>query len=404
MIKKIAPILLVLFFDMLGFGIIIPVVRDLTEYLVINSGIQTDNYAIFAGVLMASYSLFQFIFAPLLGHLSDKYGRKPILVISIAGNIISYLMWATSQSFLYFLLSRIISGATGANISVAQSCIADLTKGESRAKYMGLVGAIFGIGFIFGPFIGGLASKIDINHLTGGGTFNPFAFIGVLSAGLSLINLIWLLLAVPETLPEKKQGPIKISHLYEVLNMINIEHRHPGVGRLVLIYFIMNLGFVHVESTLAWDLKHRFSLGTTETGYFFAFMGVVLAIVQGGIYRKLVDSMPLPQLIFIGLLVLSIGLLVMPLAANLMIASFIIIILAFGMGVSSPSLITYGTNISGEKEYGLIMGIMQGMASLARVIAPISATLLYDLVSKSSAYIAAGILVLLTVNQARKLK
>lgn len=410
--KKLWPLFIVVFLNMLGFGIIIPVIRDLTEILVNNSGYDSRYYAFYAGILMASYSLFQLIFSPLLGRASDIYGRKSILIISVIGNIISYLMWAVSHSYVFFLMSRIISGITGANMSVAQSYIADVTNKENRAKYMGLLGAIFGIGFILGPFFGGIVSTININHTASNMTvFNRFGAIGLLTATLSFINLLWIIFGLSESPRHKKQAAeeevtdvanCKQSKILRFLNIRMIKNKH--IVSLYLIYFIMQLGFNHIEAVLAWDLKDRFSLNTRDTGYFFAFMGVVMAIIQGGVYRVLLKKHSLIKLSQVGSVFLLIGFLLMPLSYPLWIVAGTIIILAFGMGISSPSIMTLTSIHTSNEEQGVTMGMLQSFGSLSRVIAPLSATIAYDTLSHATPYIISGGLMVISLILISKLK
>ncbi|MDH4263455.1 MAG: MFS transporter [Spirochaetia bacterium] len=400
--KKLWPIFIVVFLNMLGFGIIIPVIRDLTEILVNNSGYNPNYYAFYAGILMASYSFFQLIFSPMLGRASDLYGRRIILVISVVGSVISYLMWAVSHSYVFFLISRIISGVTGANLSVAQSYIADVTNEKDRAKYMGLMGAIFGIGFILGPFFGGVASTIDINHIFGGVTiFNRFGAIGILTAVLSIINLIWIIFGLPESRTRSEMAGERGSttgrreekgghRVFKFMNVRMIKNKH--IVRLFLIYFIMQLGFNHIEAILSWDLKDRFNMDTRETGYFFAFMGIILALVQGGVYRILLKKYSLLKLSLIGTTSLLLGFFLMPISYPLLMASLTIVVLAFGMGISSPSIMTLTSIYASKEEQGVTMGMLQSFGSLSRVIAPITATLAYDVFAHSAPYIISGVL------------
>ncbi|MDH4128538.1 MAG: MFS transporter [Spirochaetota bacterium] len=397
--KKMWPIYIVIFLNMLGFGIIIPVIREITEILVDNSGYDRNYYAIYSGILMASYSFFQLIFSPIMGRVSDLYGRKSVLIISVIGNIISYLMWSVSHSYNFFLVSRIISGITGANISVAQSYIADVTKEKDRARYMGLMGAIFGIGFIIGPFVGGLVSVIDINrYFNGMIIFNRFGAIGIVTGVLSIINLIWIIFNLEESNKSSNRKMAEKSSrdqsfIFRFLNIRLLKDNR--IVRLFIIYFLMQLSFNHIEAVLAWDLKDRFSLDTRQTGYFFAYMGIIMAIVQGGVYRILLKKYTLLKLCQIGSLFLIIGFLLMPFSYPLIFATFTIILLAFGMGISNPSIMTLTSIYSNKKEQGITMGIMQSFGSLSRVIAPLSATLAYDTFSHSMPYIISGILVIL---------
>jgi MFS family permease len=392
---------------MLGFGIIIPVIRDLTEILVNNSGYSPDYYAFYAGILMASYSFFQLIFSPMLGRASDLYGRKVILIVSVVGSIISYLMWAISHSYIFFLVSRIVSGVTGANLSVAQSYIADVTTEKDRAKYMGLMGAIFGMGFILGPFFGGLASTIDINQYSNGLIdFNRFGAIGILTAILSIVNLLWIIFGLSESRISRHSEKNKVKtnqfKIFRFMNIKMIDNKH--IIRLFLIYFVMQLSFNHIEAILAWDLKDRFNLDTRETGYFFAYMGIIMAIVQGGIYRFLLKKHSLLKLSSIGAIFLLLGFVLMPLSYPLLLVSGTIMVLAFGMGISNPSIMTLTSIYTNKEEQGVTMGVLQSFGSLSRVIAPLSATIAYDTFSHASPYIISGILILVGLILIRKLR
>ena len=386
---KLGPIYLVAFLDLLGFGTIIPVIRDLTESMVNLSGFETTAYATYAGILMASYSLFQFIFAPWLGSLSDKYGRKKLLMVSVLGNVFSYFLWAVSQSFEVFLISRIISGATGGNISIAQSYVVDVTEKKERAKALGMMGALFGLGFILGPYIGGELSTINLR----GFKFwifemNTFAMIGLFTMGLSLVNLLWIGLAIHE--PEKKSSAEKLARKIANPTKLFKQFVRPDMGILFIIYFLISLGFVHLEATLAWELKYEFSLDARETGYFFAYLGVLLFLVQGGLYRGIYKRTGERALARYSLLITAVGLAALPFASSITVMAVITAILAIGMGIGNPSMTTLASFYSKEDEQGFNMGILQSFSSLARVIAPIVATLMYDQVSRNSALFSAA--------------
>ena len=389
---KLGAIYLVIFLDMLGFGTIIPVIRDFTILLVDQSNLTGWDYATLSGILMSVYSVFQFVFAPLLGRLSDQHGRKPILLVSVLGNVISYFLWAVSNSFGLFLISRIISGATGGNISVAQSYIADVTTRENRAKAMGLMGAIFGLGFILGPFLGGLLSKVDISHISFGLIkFNRFSLIGIFTMSLSLINLIWISLSLREPVKNKP----KFTSLKDLVNPLLLfrQFLNPVLGRLFLINFLLSIGFVHIESTLAWDLLDRFKLETSQTGYFFAYLGVVMVFIQGGIYRRVHKKGNEAKLAKIGLIFSAVALFLIPFSYPLLIMGGVIAVLAFGMGFANPSLTTLVSLNSQDENQGFNLGIVQSLGSLARALAPVSATLLYDHLAHSAPFFSASIFV-----------
>ena len=409
----------------------IPVIRNFTKYLVDSSGYEATkgDYAIYAGILMASYSLFQFIFSPILGRLSDKYGRKPILLLSVGGNVLSYFFWAISNNFAFFLFSRIISGATGGNISVAQSYIADITSKSERAKYMGLVGAVFGIGFVVGPFFGGILSKLNLSYVSEITNnmlkFNHFSSVGIGMMFLSIISLIWIKAKVPETIKNGRLlNPIDVNHktknnqaprsnsgLYNIFKLRGVGKKE--ITTVFLVFFIMSLGFVHVESILSWDLQDRFHLDSqtdtgdsSETGYFFAYMGIVMALVQGGLYRYLVIKFSLATLAKSGILILSFALYAMVYASPLVVAGIVIAIMAVGYGIANPSLMTMVSVHSGEDEQGVNVGIMQSLGAIARLIAPGIATTAYAKMGIASPYLIAGSLLLLcfTILHGKKIK
>lgn len=413
--KHLWPVYLVVFIDMLGFGMIIPVIRDYTQYLVENTPIETSSYATYSGILMASYSFFQFIFAPILGRLSDVYGRKKLLILSVLGNVISYFMWIISHNYWFFLFSRIVSGATGGNISIAQSYIADNTDKEERAKYMGIMGALFGMGFILGPFFGGLLSTVDMTIFNSNVIiYNPFSAIGLGTMVLSGLNIILIIYLMPGAtvkdenqsddglLLGREEGMPSRKPIYHIASLKLIKN-----SNLMIIFgafFIFSLGFVHVEATLAWDLLDRFHLNAKETGYFFAYMGIVMAIIQGLIYRKLVIKNSLHRLAILGAFILSTGLVLMPLGESIMITGGVTVILAFGMGIGNPSLLTLASVVSDETEQGVSMGIMQSLGSLARIIAPLTATWAYDNIAHNSPYLISSGLILISLLVIIKLK
>lgn len=397
------PLYLVVFLDVLGFGIIIPVIRDYTELLAIMSNYESQNFAFLSGVLMTSYSLFQFLFAPILGMLSDRYGRRLILIISVAGNIVSYFLWAISQSFLVFLFSRILSGMTGGNISVAQSYVADMTARKDRAKVMAIIGAVFGVGFTVGPFLGGMLSVYDLSKLSFGWiVFNRFSAIGLTVMFLSLVNLVWIFFRVGESnqysLNREKNksdkatiSPIKNNQKVGLFS-IWMEFRRPILGRLFLIGFLNMIAFVSFESLMAWDLKDRFAHNTQMTGYFFAYIGILLSIVQGGLYRVAIRRFSERQLLGFGFFLLSTSLIVLPLLPTYTLILMNMIPLVMGIGFINPSINALASLYASDQEQGVVLGLLQGFGAMARSIAPVLATFVYDEISTALPFFVAGLL------------
>lgn len=384
---SLGPIYLVIFLDMLGFGTIIPVIRDMTIDLQKSNIFSVFSDEVLAGILMASYSLSQFIISPIFGSLSDRYGRRPLLMLSVFGNVLSYFLWMVSQNFTVFLISRIVSGITGGNIGIAQAYIADVTTRDNRAHAMGMMGAIFGIGFILGPFVGALLSLWDISVYSNLIPLNRFSAIGLFSMVISFVNLLWIYIALKETEAHEKATARSALGILALLRSI----RQSQLTRLFIVYFLSQLAFVNMEATLAWHLKDAYQLDTKETGYFFAFMGVVMVLVQGGIYRPLVSKLKERKMVWQGLPIAALGLLVLPFTGTLFWGGVAIIIMAYGMGVSNPSQTSLGSLYSNEQEQGLNLGIMQSLGALARILSPIFATSLYVFWNPLSFLIASGL-------------
>lgn len=439
--SSLAPLFLVVFLDVLGFGIIIPVLRDYTELLALASGYGKDNLAFLAGILMTSYSFAQFVFAPILGWLSDRYGRRLVLIISVAGNVLSYFLWMVSSSYGLFLISRIISGITGGNISVAQSYVADVTSKESRAKTMAVLGAFFGIGFTIGPFFGGLLYSFDMtNYNLYVINFNQFSSIGLVVMLLSLINLFWIFFRVKETnayiiksdktenLVAENTNANKLDEHFTRKNpssdaikdtakdaektqretlssavktkkrvgffSIWKELKRPLLGRLFLINFIETVAFVSFESIMAWDLKDRFHHDTRMTGYFFAYIGILLSIVQGGLYRFLIKKTTERKLLPAGFLALGLSLFALPFLDSYTLVLLDMIPMMIGVGIINPSINALASLYSPENEQGVHLGLLQGFGAVARTFTPVLMTLIYDEISTSLPFWFAGLLAL----------
>ncbi len=390
--RAVYSIYLVAFLDMLGFGVIIPVIRDITIFLSKESYLDGIGTAVLSGVLMSCYSLGQFFFAPILGGLSDRYGRKKILILSLVGNLLSYGIWCISHSYGLFLFSRLISGVSGSTISVAQSYVADITSKEDRGKAMGMLGALFGLGFVLGPFMGAVLSSFPPpTFLFKWINFNPFASIGLLCMVLSLTALVLAVFYLRESLPEANRNSKIVFNLHGIFRL----QVSPVLYRLFLIYTIFYIVFVSLESTLAWDLKYRFQMDIRQTGFFFTYMGLVLVLIQGGIYRVLYKKYSSKLLIQVSLVCIGLAFLLYPHASTLLSYYLTIFLFTLGMGILSPTLTSTTSLISEDNERGKNMGLLQSGASLARAFVPFIATLLYDYFSHASvAYFSSGFILI----------
>lgn len=380
----IATVYLVIFLDMLGFGVLIPVVRDLTQVLVKNSGLTWPRPEIYMGLLMAVYSGSQMLSAPILGRLSDYFGRKPIFILSTAGNVLSYVIWILANDYWFFLVGRVLSGITGGNIAIAQSIIADNTTPQERPKAMGLLGAAIGMGFVIGPFLGGW--MINFNHIINAALYsiNAFWIIGAMCLVLAFVSLIMIIFSRYGT----NNPNAKISS-NEGFAIIASALRSPVLRLTYNAHLLSQLAFVIFEVLFAWILQHQYNFDLKETFYFFGLQGLILAFIQGGVYRRIEKSHPPEYWVKMGLLGSFIGMAIIPWVGYVDMGVFlghplkiylllvVLVILSLAVGFGGPSINAYASIHSPENEQGRTMGNMQGLAALARFTAPVVATTLY---------------------------
>jgi DHA1 family tetracycline resistance protein-like MFS transporter len=352
--KPLIIIFVTVFIDLIGFGIVIPAL----PYYVNSDTFHATPLDI--GWLFASYSLMQFIFSPILGGLSDKYGRRPILFFSLLGSALGYLFIGFAFALWMVFAGRIIAGITGGNLSTAQAYIADVTTRENRAKGMGLFGATFGLGFIFGPAIGGILSRYGI-HV-------PFLF----AAALSFVNAILLYFILPETVKkgapdESEKRGNRLVELFESL-------REARFGTLAAIYFFLVMSFSIMTYAFVLYTIFRFGYTAEQNGYIFTFIGALAVIFQGGFFNRLVRRFGENPLTVIGCLMMTAAFFVIPYITRdfggLPGLLSVVAVMAIGNAIASPAVSSLASKISSEKEQGKALGVMQSSASLARAIGP----------------------------------
>lgn len=346
--------------DLIGFGVMIPILPFYVE--------SFGGTGFEIGMLTAVYSMMQFIFAPIWGQLSDRYGRRPILFFSILGSAAGFLIIGLANALWLVFLGRIIAGITGGNISTAQAYIADITTPENRAKGMGLIGAAFGLGFVFGPALGGILSKF--------GTSAPFYFI----AALALFNAVMLYFVLPETV--KPGGSLgKIRSRFAILG--DAFANQGKLFRVVVLYFLIITAFSMMTTAFILYLQFTFGYDTFQIGLVFMYIGVLSAVLQGGVVGLLSKRFGEKQLVISGALIMTAAFSVVPfvspafggLTAMLIgVAAF-----AFGNSVSNPALTSLASLYSPADEQGAGLGVLQSGASLARAVGPaIAGVLLYS--------------------------
>lgn len=343
-------IFLTIFLDLLGFGLVIPLLPFFATELGA-TGMQV-------GILMTAYSGMQFLFSPFWGKLSDRIGRRPVLLISIAGNVVAMLLFAMSSNLVVFFLARAFAGMANANIGTAQAYIADITAPEDRAKGMGMIGAAFGLGFVLGPAFGGILATWH------------FSAPALVAAALSFVNLVLAFFNLPESLPPEARAKAKERRASR-LQTFRESLGHPFLPLLFLLFFLVTTGFAQLETTFALFTEKRFGYGARENGYLFAYIGVMLALVQGGVIRPLRKRVGEAALLLGGVALLMAGLLLMVRVETVTGLIVACTVLAFGNGMQMPALSSLVSKQAAAHDQGRILGVNQSMGSLARIVGPL---------------------------------
>ncbi len=360
---------------MLGIGILIPVVPQLftdpssASYLL--SGDRADLGFILLGMLMTSYPLALFFASPVLGALSDRYGRKPILVVSVFGTAISYFVFAYAiftKNIPLLFISRIVDGATGGNISVAQAAVADLTTPEDRAKTFGMVGAVFGLGFILGPFLGGVLSSSAVNPFFNSAT--PFIFSGF----LSLINVISIAYFFKESIKEKlKENKIRF---FASLENIAKAQKFQNVRFLFLVSFLFTLGFAFFTSFFNVYLTNKFHFSPVNVGNFFGYIGVWVILVQIFVVRNIPARFTENILLGPAYIASGIGVLALLVPDNSWYLFLIVPLASIPHGIQHANYISLLTKTTDEAMRGEVLGVNASVSSLAQSLPPVFAGLM----------------------------
>lgn len=352
-----------------------------------------NNRAIVVGLLMASFALMQFLFAPVLGALSDRYGRRPILILSLLGSALSYVLFGVAE-YLSFLgvetvlvilfLGRILSGITGASISTAQAYIADVTTPEERAKGMGMIGAAFGLGFMLGPALGGLLSTISLA--------TPAFF----AAGLALVNVIFGYFNLPESLPPERRTvtPVRgVNPLERVQTLV----RRPSLQPLLIGVFLLNLAFASLQSNFAVFSDVRFGFGPLDNALIFTLVGLLAVLMQGVLIRRLVLAFGEARLVIAGLTLMAIGFVAIAFVPQAWMLFPVVGAVAIGSGMATPSLTSLISRRVAAHEQGTTLGGTQAVTSLTMIIGPIFAGVTFDSIDTGAPYYLGGILIALAV-------
>ena len=371
--KSLLTIFLVVFIDLLGFGIILPLLPYIAEKY------SAGPFQI--GMLTATYSFFQLIASPILGRLSDRYGRKKLLIISQLGSAVGYLILGLAGNLPLLFLSRIIDGATGGNISIAQAYIADVTTKENRARGMGMIGAAFGLGFIFGPAIGGFLSRFSYSA--------PAYF----ATAISLLTVLTTIFFLKETINEKqaKVSPKTKLNFEEFRKVLSI---YP-IGILIITFFVVNLASSVQQGNFALWTQKTFNYGPTQNGWLFAYIGIIAVLVQLKVLPFLTKKFNEKNILYISLVFLFLGLILIPLMPTPLFLYVSLFFLPFGMGLSNPTIQALASENVPKEEYGGTLGFLQSAGSLGRIIGPIIGGIIFQSLGKDNAFYFAGFIVLI---------
>ncbi len=392
-----SPLLVIfstVFLDLVGFGIIIPLVGIYGKHF----GASTLELAILGSI----YSLMQFFFSPIWGKLSDRVGRRPIILMSLLGSTLSYFIFAFAQNLPILIISRAFAGIFAANISTAQAYIADVTKPEERAKGMGLIGAAFGIGFTLGPPIGGISvAKLGL------------AAPGIIAGTFCALNLILAFFRLDESLPENVRAMNanrpsvkgRIAQL-ETLKRVSSDRR---LLLPILATFFATFAFSNFEQVFSLFVQNKFlfptELAAYKTGIILMWCGILGALVQGGLIRRLAPKYGESKLASVGFFIQALAIVLFALTPTYQTFFLTAIPLALGSGFITPSLSALVSKRAGVEEQGAVIGLKEGMSSLARILGPFIGLMAFGITKELPFYIGAGtvfVLALVWITQEKK--
>ncbi len=349
--KRLFSIILVVFIDLLGFSLILPLLPYYAETF---KASQTVT-----GILIASYALMQLIGAPILGRLSDRFGRRPVLLISVFGTFLGFLLLGFANALWMLFASRILDGLTGGNLSVAQAYISDVTDEKSRSKGLGMIGAAFGLGFIIGPVTGGLLSQWG------------YAVPAFAAAAISLINLILIYAWLPESLTEEKRSQMTEKRPAITLNALLVAFQRPFTGSILITRFFFGLAFAIFQTIFSLYALAKFNLTARDTGFVLTYVGVLSVIVQGFLVGRLTNRFREDLLMAICVVLMAFSLLGWALAPSVLWLYIIMTPTALSGGLLNTLLSSTLTKAVAPQEIGGILGLSASVESSTRIIAPI---------------------------------
>jgi DHA1 family tetracycline resistance protein-like MFS transporter len=364
-------IFLTIFVNLVGFGIIVPLLPFYAETF--------GASPLVIGLLFAVFSLCQLAAAPALGDLSDRYGRRPVLIFSLLGTVVSFVMLAVAHSVAMLFAARIVDGLSGGNISTARAYVADVTEPKDRSRAYGLIGAAFGLGFILGPALSGVLAPIS------------YAAPIWAAAGVTLVATVMAWLWLPETVHRTHAG---VGNPFRYLPALV---RRATLRRVLAIDFVYWFAFATFQTTFALFAARRFGFDAARTGYFFAAFGILGAIIQGGFIRPIVARIGDKPTFMLGLVFAAIGLLAAALAPTVTMFSVALVPMAFGIGFGHPTIASLVSRVARGDEQGRVQGAASAVESLGRTVGPVWGNASLQQWGESTPYVSAAALVVLTL-------
>ncbi len=404
-------VFLTAFLDLAGFSILFPLFPDMLDhYLALEgadslvgrlaallrrlAGSSGDAdflvATLFGGILGSLYSVLQFLFAPVWGGLSDRIGRRPTLLFTLAGTLLAYVGWFFAGSFALLVGSRLLAGLMAGNLATASAVVADVTSERDRTKGMGLLGAAVGMGFLVGPAIGGLASHLDLSVVWPSGAawgVNPFSGAALCAAGLAALNLVGAVVRLPETLPPERRGRSSHRRSINPLVMFGPRALGPSVARVNLIYFGVFLAFSAVEFTLVFLAVERFGYTPRDNAWMFVYVGLLIALVQGGAIRRLAPRFGDHKLALWGQAVIAPGFVLVGLARSPAVLYAGLTLLAIGSALIMPSLSALVSRLAPAERQGFALGTFRSVGALSRAIGPLLGGIAYWRLGSASPYL-----------------
>jgi DHA1 family tetracycline resistance protein-like MFS transporter len=344
-------IFITVFIDLLGFGILIPILPTFAT-----KELHVDETAV--GIAIAVYSFVQFFFNSFFGELSDKHGRKPIIVICLLLNAVGYVIFAFTHTYFVLILSRIVGGIGGSSIGVAQAYIADITTKEDRSKGMGMIGAAFGLGFVFGPLIGGLLSKFG------------YEVTGFASACFSFLAFLVTIVMLPESNINRETVEVRKRKLFDVAAVKKV-FRKKDLGLLITLFFILTFSVANIYGTFALLGYEAYHFTDLQNGYMYGIVGISAAIVQGGLIRVVTKYLKETKIVAIGSFLMMAGLALLPYGGNFLGLAIIVVVMSLGTGFLQPTLLSLISEVTSDKEQGTVLGLNQSFSAFARVLGPL---------------------------------